>query len=127
MQERSKRQTYGLFILALALALPVATLSWASNKQAQLSGPAKAGQRVFNEDCSMCHFPDQAKTKIGPGLKGLLKNKKLPYSHRPATVANVKEQIEKGDPHGQPMPMPGFGSRLSAAEMNNLIAYLKTL
>lgn len=126
MQERSRKLIYGLFILALALALPVAGLIWAKGKKVQLTGPAKAGRKVFSENCSMCHFANQTTKKIGPGLKGLLKNKELPYSHRPATVANVKEQIEKGNPQG-PVPMPAFGSKLSAAEITNLIAYLKTL
>jgi mono/diheme cytochrome c family protein len=125
MQERSWKLIYGLFILMLALALPVATVTWA--KKASLTGPAKAGQKLFEENCSMCHFPDQAKNKIGPGLKGVFKNKELPYSHRPATVANVREQIEKGNPEGKPMPMPGFASKLSNADVNSLIAYLKTL
>jgi mono/diheme cytochrome c family protein len=127
MQEHSGKLINGLFIVALALGLPLATISWAKDKKAELAGPAKAGQKVFDENCTMCHFADQTKNKIGPGLEGLLKNKELPSSHRPATVANVQEQIEKGNPDGKPMPMPGFGSRLSKADINNLIAYLKTL
>jgi mono/diheme cytochrome c family protein len=127
MQERSWKLITGLFTLALALALPVATVTWAKGKKAELTGPEKAGQKLFEENCSMCHFPDQAKNKIGPGLKEVFKNKELPYSHRPATVANVKEQIEKGNPQGKPMPMPPFASKLSASDLNNLIAYLKTL
>ena len=127
MQERSWKLINGLFILALALALPVATVAWAKGKKAELTGPAKAGQKLFDENCTMCHFADQTTNKIGPGLKGVLKNKELPYSHRPATVANVQEQIEKGNPQGKPMPMPPFADKLSKADLNNLIAYLKTL
>ena len=127
MQKRSWKLINGLFILALALALPAATVSWAKGKKAVLTGPAKAGQKLFDENCTMCHFADQTTNKIGPGLKGLFKNKELPYSHRPTTVANVQEQIEKGNPQGKPMPMPGFANKLSKADIDNLIAYLKTL
>ncbi len=127
MQGRTWKLMQGLFILALALGLPVATMSWAEGRKAPLTGPEKAGKAAFDDNCAMCHFPDQTTSKIGPGLKGLFKNKELPYSHRPSTVANVREQIEKGDANGKPMPMPGFGSRLSKADLNNLIAYLKTL
>jgi cytochrome c2 len=127
MQERSRKLIYGLFILALALALPAATISWAKVKKAPLTPAQKAGQKLFDDNCSMCHFADQTTNKIGPGLKGILKNKELPFSHRPATVANVQEQIEKGNPEGKPMPMPPFGGKLSKSDINNLIAYLKTL
>jgi len=116
----------GLFILMLALVLPATSIAWARS-QTELSPAAKAGKKVFQQNCAMCHYANQAKKKIGPGLKGILKNKELPYSHKPATVANVREQIEKGNPQGRPMPMPPFGSKLSKSDISNLIAYLKTL
>jgi mono/diheme cytochrome c family protein len=126
MQGRLLNAVKGLFVVALALALPAATISWAKGKT-ELSPAAKAGQKIFEQQCTMCHFADQAKNKIGPGLKGILKNKQLPFSHKPATVANVREQIEKGNPQGKPMPMPPFEGKLSGKDMSNLVAYLKTL
>lgn len=113
-------------VVALALIAPAATISWAKSKP-ELSPAAKAGQKVFEQQCALCHYADQTKNKIGPGLKGILKNKELPYSHKPATVANVREQIEKGNPNAKPMPMPPFAGKLSASDISNLIAYLKTL
>lgn len=126
MQDRSLKMMKWLFVLALALALPVATISWAKGK-ASLSSSAKTGQKLFSENCAMCHFPNKTANKIGPGLKGLFKRKSLPYSHKPMTVANVQEQIEKGNPQGRPMPMPPFGNKLSKTQVSDLIAYLKTL
>jgi cytochrome c2 len=126
MQGRSLNTIKWLFILALAAALPAATISRAKDK-ATLSSEAKAGQKIFDQNCTLCHYADQTKNKIGPGLKGIMKNKELPYSHKPATVANVREQIEKGNSQGKPMPMPPFGSKLSETDMSNLIAYLQTL
>jgi cytochrome c2 len=126
MRGRSLNIIKWLFILALAVALPAVTISWAKGKT-ELSPAAKAGKKLFDQNCTLCHFADQTTKKIGPGLKGVMKNKELPYSHRPATVANVREQIEKGNPQGKPMPMPPFAGKLSATEINNLIAYLKTL
>lgn len=113
-------------VYVLALALPAATVCWAQGKSA-LSTAAKEGQKIFEQQCALCHYSDQANNKIGPGLKGILKNKQLPFSHKPATVANVREQIEKGNPQGKPMPMPPFAGKLPAKDINNLIAYLKTL
>jgi mono/diheme cytochrome c family protein len=126
MQARSMKMVGWLFILLLAAVLPAATVGWAKSKAA-LSPAAKAGQKIYEQQCTMCHYADQAKNKIGPGLKGVLKNKELPFSHKPATVASVREQIEKGNPKGKPMPMPPFADKLSAKDMSNLIAYLKTL
>lgn len=123
---QSHRKTKWLIILSPALALSMATIVLAQGKPA-LSPPAKAGQKIFDQNCALCHYADQAKNKIGPGLKGLFKNKTLPYSHKPVTVANVQEQIEKGNPQGKPMPMPAFSGKLSKAQINDLIAYLKTL
>ncbi len=126
MQARSWNAVGGSIIVALAFMVPVATISWAKGKP-DLSPAAKAGQKIYEQQCTMCHYADQAKNKIGPGLKGVLKNKELPFSHKPATVASVREQIEKGNPKGKPMPMPPFAGKLSAKDMSNLIAYLKTL
>jgi mono/diheme cytochrome c family protein len=122
VQEHLFKVIQGLFILVL----PVTAITWAKSKT-QLSPVAKAGQKVFQQNCAMCHYANQAKKKIGPGMKGILKNKELPYSHKPATVANVRAQIEKGNPQGKPMPMPPFGSKLSKPDMSDLVAYLKTL
>ena len=126
MRQHSMKVVGWLAFLALAAVLPTASLGRAKSKTA-LSPAAKAGQKVFEQQCAMCHYADQTKKKIGPGLKGVLKSKELPYSHKPATVANVREQIENGDPKGKPMPMPPFGKKLSKKQMTDLIAYLKTL
>jgi cytochrome c2 len=125
MQERPWRSVKELFILAVVLVLS-SVVGWAQSKPV-LSPAAKAGLKVFEDQCTMCHYADQAKNKIGPGLKGVLKNKELPFSHKPATVANVREQIEKGNAQGKPMPMPPFAGKLSEKDMSNLIAYMKTL
>lgn len=126
MQRRPWNAIKLLLILGLALALPLSLTSCAKGKQG-ISPAAKAGKKIFESNCALCHIATSTQTKIGPGLKGLLKRKELPYSHRPATVANVREQIEDGSPKVKPVPMPAFGSKLSAAQINDVIAYLKTL
>ena len=62
----------------------------------------------------MCHYPDKADKKLGPGLKALFKNRELPQSHRPVTEVNLRAQIEKDS-----ATMPAFGNKLSAAEIGN--------
>lgn len=124
MQDHTRKSVHGLCIIGMTLA--IAAVSWAKGKET-LSPAAQAGKKVFDQNCSLCHLPNQTENKIGPGLKGLFKLKELPYSHKPVTEANVQEQIEKGNAQGKPMPMPAFGSKLSKTDISNVIAYLKTL
>jgi mono/diheme cytochrome c family protein len=104
-----------LISVALGLAL---SASWSG---ARASAPAD-GRQLFAENCAQCHNATSADTKVGPGLKGLFKNKTLPASGRPATVANVTSQIKRGG-NG----MPGFAGQLDATQISALVAYLKTL
>lgn len=115
------------FILALALAFPICMSARTKKPKQALSPAAKAGQKLFNQNCTVCHNPTNTTTKVGPGLKGIFKNKELPYSHKPVTEDNVRAQIEKGNPSATPMPMPAFGNTLSKKNIDDLIAYLKTL
>ncbi|HKT10830.1 MAG TPA: cytochrome c [Terriglobia bacterium] len=124
MRSRTRKSVLVLCVVGMTLA--IVPVSWAKGKET-LSPTALAGKKVFDQNCSLCHFPNQTGNKIGPGLKGLFKSKELPYSHRPVTEANVLEQIEKGNAQGKPMPMPAFGTKLSKTEISDLIAYLKTL
>jgi len=73
-------------------------------------------------NCAVCHYRDKSDKKLGPGLKALFKNRELPQSHRPVAAGNLRAQIGKGS-----AAMPAFGSGLSAAEISNLLACLKTL
>jgi len=104
-------------ILTAGLLFPLSMFSTQDSK-----GTSADGETIYKKNCSMCHFPDKADKKLGPGLKDLFKNKELPQSHKPATEANVREQIEKGS-----KAMPAFGKKLTAADIDALMAYLKTL
>jgi mono/diheme cytochrome c family protein len=79
------------------------------------------GRTLFLTRCSTCHDPESTQTKVGPGLKGLLRNPRLPKSGHPATAESIRFQLR------QPLGvMPSF-AYLSDDEMNDLIAYLNTL
>ena len=104
-------------VFTLGLLLPVAVFSTQESKSASADG-----ETIYKKNCNMCHFPDKADKKLGPGLKDLFKNKELPQSHKPVTEANVREQIEKGS-----KAMPAFGKKLSADDIDVLMGYLKTL
>jgi mono/diheme cytochrome c family protein len=92
--------------------------------KAATAGDPAAGKALFQKHCNLCHYADKTTNKIGPGLKGVFTAKELPKSHRPVSDASVREQIEKGN---AAKGMPAFGAKLSKAEIDNLIAYLKSL
>jgi len=101
---------------------------WHSSEvQAQLpsvttSGNTQIGERIFDNKCSFCHYADKAETKIGPGLKDVLRKEKLPVSGKPSTPENVIQQLKNPFKN-----MPSFQSSLSEQNIKDLIAYLKTL
>jgi len=105
-------------------AVNLNNLPGAGQPQAGTAGDVAAGKVLFQKNCVLCHNADKAEKKIGPGLKGVFKNKELPASHQPATEANGRAQIENGS---LAKGMPAFGAKLSKAEIDSLIAYLKTL
>ena len=79
------------------------------------------GKELYESKCTFCHDPFSNTTLTGPGHKGILKNPLLPVSKKPASPENVASQLR--------MPyknMPSF-SYLSAAEVDEIIAYLNTL
>jgi mono/diheme cytochrome c family protein len=110
-------------MLTLAAAL-VALAAFAAPPagRAAVAGDAAAGKKVFSDNCTACHSATTNQTIAGPGLKGLFKNGKMPASGKPVTDANVRNQILNGG-NG----MPPFKGQLSDADIDNLIAYLKTL
>jgi len=79
------------------------------------------GKNLFDAKCSFCHDAYSTDTKVGPGLKGLLKNPNLPVSKNPATPENIRKQLVQ--PFNR---MPSFGY-LSDEEIKDIIAFLNTL
>lgn len=77
----------------------------------------KRGETVFTRHCPICHLgrPSEARPFIGRSLRGILKNTK------PAQETAVREAIRKGNDK-----MPGFQYTLTPAQIDDLIAYLKT-
>jgi mono/diheme cytochrome c family protein len=88
------------------------------------SASVAAGKKIFEQDCSSCHYAHRTTRKVGPGLKGLFQKAKLPNGDK-MTTENVREWIDTGH-RGMPA-MPPFQNKLDKQQINNLIAYLKTL
>jgi mono/diheme cytochrome c family protein len=87
---------------------------------AQLSSEERRGEGLFLQRCSLCHLPRKLKfgspAVIGPSLSGQFKDA------TPDQMKTLRGFILKGGPD-----MPGFQYGLEANEVDDLIAYLKTL
>lgn len=81
---------------------------------------ALSGQKLFEANCTICHFHDRKDKKVGPGLAGLFKSPKLP-SGQQVTEENVRHRIINGGDK-----MPPF-KHLKDDELKAIIDYLKEL
>ena len=110
------RIVFGIgFAITLTTFLPAAQKSSSS---AALSPTELAGKKMFVQRCSICHLPPlgrSADTKpFGPPVNGFVKSAE--------TEARAREIIRKGTPR-----MPGFQYGLESREIEDLIAYLRTM
>lgn len=79
------------------------------------------GAKLFEQNCSFCHFSDSANTKVGPGLKGIFQLDKMPVSGWVVSKENLERQLI--------MPfdeMPVF-DQFAPEEIDALAAYLESL
>jgi mono/diheme cytochrome c family protein len=103
--------------LALATLALLATSCATAGRDEPLAGPLPldspqlvAGQQVFMRNCYQCHPGGSA------GLGPAINNKALANAH-------IRAQVRKGVG-----PMPAFDeTRIPDSDLDNLIAYLKTL
>jgi mono/diheme cytochrome c family protein len=123
-----------ILVAALASVLGLATLyspgpdfllaqnapATAPSSPAKLTEQETRGENLFRQRCSLCHLPRKLKfgspAVIGPDLAGLFKEA------GPDKMKLLKGSILKGSPN-----MPGFQYGLEPKEVDDLIAYLKTL
>ena len=96
-----------------------------------LSGMAVHGRQIFNRNqCSTCHSVDGS-SKSGPSLKGLFNARvELTSGSVIADENYIRESIEKPQAKivkGYGAGMPPYQGVLSETDLNELIAYIKTL
>jgi cytochrome c len=91
-------------------------------KKSDSATAAKSGLAVFERRCGMCHYSDRVEKRVGPGLKGFYKRGKFITSGNKVTDESVKAWIQNGD-----SMMPPFKDVLDTEQLNDLIAYLRTL
>ena len=98
-----------LFILSLATA--------AQGQQPslpQLDSFQAQGRAIFSKSCNICHLPPQ----LGAGTFG----PRLSKASLDGDASVLREVISNGMPH-----MPGFKHMYQPAQIDSVIAYLKTV
>lgn len=107
------------------MALPVIALGGCEGTMSPVpvdASPAvKDGARIFQALCAGCHFADRAETKVAPGLAGILRPNGPGPSRRTLQEVEIRLILRRGT-----QGMPAF-SYLNPRELDNLMAYLKTL
>ena len=92
----------------------------APSSPAKLTEQETRGENLFRQRCSLCHLPRKLKfgspAVIGPSLSGQFKDA------TPEQMKTLRGFILKGGPD-----MPGFQYGLEPKEIDDLIAYLRTL
>lgn len=116
-----------LAALLLLATLPGFAQGEKTAAASETKGDPAAGRKLYKAHCALCHFADAAIVKVGPGLKGLFQMKKLPLTALPATEENIRKRIGEGNPDPQKPLMPAYKEIFAAKEMDDLVAYLKTL
>ena len=110
----------GLLAIAAVVACDVERRK--SDAELGLNAQQAAGRQIYDTECGRCHEPYSTRGKKGPGLKGVYQRKYLSLSGLPANDERISDIIRSG--RGE---MPGFSQKLSAQDMQDLLAYLHTL
>ncbi len=117
--------TLGIMALGLAGTLHAQDAPAKKSRPAGSKGSSAAaarGKGIFEKSCAVCHYADSDAKKIGPGLKGLSKRGTFSVNNNKVNDENLKAWIENGD-----SLMPPFKDSLEAAQIKDIIAYVKTL
>lgn len=102
----------------LAAALTAVAHAQQGSPNATLSAAEVRGKKAFLQRCSICHLPPLYEPPevqpYGPLLDGYLRS--------PQFEARARKAIAEGTPR-----MPGFQYTLKPSEIDDVIAYMKTM
>jgi mono/diheme cytochrome c family protein len=128
------------FLIGSVTILPISLRaqpqkSSSSKRSSRLTEQQLNGEGLFLRNCSLCHFPHKAESPdhikgpndypknplpgdtLGPSLKGIF------GGATPISDADARTIIQRGFPQ----QMPGFQYGLESKEIDDIIAFLKTL
>ncbi len=99
---------------AVVVSLVLAATASAAGAQA-LNERQLVGQRLFNQSCRVCHTkPQMTSAQYAPVLSR-------------ASLGGNDDALRAFIANGSPQKMPGFRHHYSAAEIDAIVAYLKTV
>lgn len=108
----SKHKAVLTLFLGLGIAVALAPAAWAA--------PDSEAQKIFAEKCVRCHAENgSGDTAVGKALGAA--DLRTPVVQK-LTDAQIYAQIDQGKAN-----MPPFGSGMSKAQINELIAYIRSL
>jgi mono/diheme cytochrome c family protein len=97
------------FVAILSLAAATHSGAQALNERQVL------GQRLFNQSCRVCHIkPQLTSAQYGPVLSR-------------ASLGGNDDALRAFIANGSPQKMPGFRYHFTPAEIDAIVAYLKTV
>ena len=108
-----RRSWLSMAVLAALAAIPLAALAQQS-AAVQLSDKEAQGRKLFNQSCMVCH----TKPQITSGMYGPVLSKE---------TANGDPEVLRGLISDGSPRMPGFKYHFTPAQIDALVAYVKTL
>ena len=113
------RPAVAVFVLAMGCGV---LLPAAEKRPPPWEKPIAAGRYLFLENCSVCHEVNKpASKKMGPSLFRLFQNEKLPFSGGKPSVEYVRIKTQFGGD-----VMPAFVNKVTAAQIDLIIDFIKT-
>lgn len=114
------RRNGRVVIGVLALLAVVLLVAWAGPASA---ADAESGQKIYKQKCLMCHGASGA----GDGSMGkMLKPPPPSFADADRMVKHSDEELITKIKEGK-SPMPSYGSRLSDSQIQDVLAYIRTL
>lgn len=111
-----------MIVMSLASILGCDVQRRKSDQELGLNAQQAAGRKIYDTECDRCHEPYSSRGKKGPSLKGVFQHKYLSLSGLPANDERITDIIRLGRNE-----MPGYSQKLSAQDVQDLLAYLHTL
>lgn len=114
----------------LLLAAWATSATWAQPQAVAMSASAASGQALFQQSCAACHGADaKGGVKLGDATAADLRWQTLgpTYHNDPALVTRAITQGLDQDGQALDDVMPRWQGKLTAAQVQDIVAYLQTL